>query len=449
MIYKNLLVQIVIRLVGILLLSFVAGFIYWETKFQLIAYLLLLVLIWFSYRLIHYLNATNRLLTQFFLSVKNDDISIKVPRNVKGKSFEELHKSMYEINQTIRDLRLQFQRKEMHSEAIIEHASIGLLSFNKDGIVGCINIKGRELLGIHNLINIKALLKIDEELVKLMMRIKPGETQVHNFQKNQINRYLLISCTSIVLTDVEFKLVSIADIKNEIDAKELESWQKLINVLTHEIMNSVSPLTCLSEKLENNYRKIEAGTILTESVLNKTRDGLQVIKEQGQGLMYFVEAYRELSRIPKPLLKSVSVAKLFLHLKELLNLESNEKIQFHFNVYPENLNVHADEILLKQVLINLIKNAQQAIHNEGEIKVNAEFEEDHFVKISIADTGCGITVEDLKNVFVPFYTTKEEGSGIGLSVARQIIRLHKGNIILKSDEQQGTTVSLLLKSKQI
>jgi len=447
MIYRNLFTQIVIRLASIILLCFVTSFIYWETTYPLIAYLLFMVLIWFSYQLIQYLNATNRLLAQFFLSVKNDDISIKIPNNVKGESFEELSKSMHEVNQNIRDLRSQFQQKEMLSEAIIEHASVGLLSFNKDGTVGCINRKGRELIGVHNLLNIKALVKIDEELVRLMLRIKSGETQIYRFHKDLLSRYLLISCTSIKLIDEEFKLISFADIKNEIDANELESWQKLINVLTHEIMNSVSPLTCLSEKLESNYQKIEVGTILTESVLNKTRDGLQVIKEQGQGLMYFVEAYRELTRIPKPLLKTIPVIKLFMQLKELLNLESNEKIQFYFNVCPEKMNIYADEMQLKQVLINLIKNAQQAIRDKGEVYFSAELIENNFVKISVADTGCGIPLEDIKDVFVPFYTTKEEGSGIGLSVARQIIRLHKGNISLKSIPGKGTTVSILLPSE--
>lgn len=444
MIYKTLFAQLVIRLGAILLLSALAGWIFWASAYPYMVILLIMLILWQTYRLLHYLNTTNRMLSQFFLSVKNEDCALNFPQKISGKSFDELRNSMLSVNQSIRDMRLQSQQKEMVSDAIIEHAAVGLLSFNAKGLVECMNQRGRELLGVHHLHNIKALKKNDEALLQLLETMKAGDTRVHHLNVNQHSRYLLISCTSIKQENKDLKLLSFTDIKNEMDAHELESWQKLINVLTHEIMNSVSPLTCLSEKLENNYQKIEAGTVLTEPVLNKTRNGLQVIKEQGQGLMYFVEAYRQLSRIPKPKPRQLNISKLFQNLEELLDLHSNEVIEYKFSVQPADLSIYADETLLKQVLINLIKNAQQAIQAKGCISLSAENKQAGQVIIQVKDNGCGIPSGDMKNVFVPFFTTKEEGSGIGLSLARQIIRLHNGNISLQSEPGKGTKLSLSL-----
>lgn len=419
------------------------GWIFWATAYPYMALLVLMLIFWLSYRLIHYLNTTNRLLSQFFLSVKNEDSALSFPKNISGKSFDDLRSGMQEVNLIIRDLRLKAQKKEMISDAIIEYAAVGLLSFNENGVVECINHRGRELLGIHNLYNIKALKKNDTDLFDLFEIMKAGDTRVYHLQGNGASKYLLISCTTLKQEGKELKLLSFTDIKNEMDAQELESWQKLINVLTHEIMNSVSPLTCLSEKLESNYQQIETGTVLTESVLTKTRNGLQVIKEQGQGLMYFVEAYRELSRIPKPNPQAISVSHLFMHLQDLLHMYSNDQMQYHFSISTKDLQFYADEALVKQVLINLVKNARQAIHSNGEIHLKAEEKQNGNVEISITDTGCGISGEDMKNVFIPFFTTKEEGSGIGLSLARQIMRLHHGHISVESEEGKGTKVKLV------
>jgi nitrogen fixation/metabolism regulation signal transduction histidine kinase len=443
MTYKSLFVQLIIRLGSIVVLSFLTGWIFWVTDYPYLATLVLMLIFWLSYRLIHYLNVTNRLLSQFFLSVKNEDSALRFPKSMSDKSFDELRRQMQEVNRTIKDLKLQAQRKETVSNAIIEHADVGLLSFNQNGIVEYINQKGRELLGIHHLHNIKALQKNDGALLQLFEQMNAGDSRVHQIQLKQHFYYLLISCTTIKQENRELKLLSFTDIKNEMDAHELESWQKLINVLTHEIMNSVSPLTCLSEKLENNYQQIKAGTVLTEPVLTKTRNGLQVIKEQGQGLMYFVEAYRELSRIPQPNPQAINISQLFQHLQGLLDLFSNEKLQYHFSITPVELKLYADETLVKQVLINLIKNAKQAIQRHGEIHLKAEQKQAGNVEISITDNGCGIPSGDMKNVFVPFFTTKEEGSGIGLSLARQIMRLHNGHILVESEEGKGTKVKLV------
>ncbi len=442
MIYKKLLVQIIVRIIGIVLFSFLSGWLLWESNYPNLSIVGLILICYQIVKLIYFLNSTNRLLSQFFLSVKNEDSTLKIPKAFEGKSFRELRVSMQNVNKIVKDLRLKYQQKEIFSDAIIENAAIGILSFTSSGKVECINRKGRELLGVHHLVNIKVLLKFDSNLLSFFQQIKSGESRIVETQINQTKMHLLVNCSSLLLGKESYQLLSFMDIKNQLDAKELESWQSLINVLTHEIMNSVSPLTCLSENLEKSYKEMKAGTLISEKLLAKTQTGLRVIREQGEGLMHFVEAYRELSRIPKPQIKKVAVKHLFEHVKALLSLDQDTTIKYQFTIWDQDLFIEIDEQLIVQVMINLIKNAQFAIGENGFVDIEAKSDTKGIIQISITDNGSGIKSEDMQSVFIPFFTTKENGSGIGLSIARSIMRLHNGNINLESFYGEGTKVMI-------
>jgi len=442
MIYKKLLLQLILRLSLILLLSIGMGWLIWVSSYPLAAFGPLLLIIFLVYRLTLYLNSTNRLLSQFFLAVKNDETALQIQHTGQGNSFDELRDSMQGVNQIIKDLRVKYQQKEIVSDAIIENAAVGILSFNSLGLVECINRKGRELLGVHHLVSIKALLKTDPKLVDLFQNIKAGESRVLKTIVKQKTMHLVISCTAIKLGDEIWKLLSFSDIKNEMDATELESWQRLISVLTHEIMNSIAPLTSLSETLAQTYNQVDVGAVMTEKILSKTRTGLQVIQEQGEGLTHFVDSYRQLSRLPKPQIKSVTVKHLFEHLKALLGLDEDSLIQYDFSIENDTLSIAADEKLLMQVLVNLIQNAQHAIKGKGHIRLQTFRHAEGQIVITISDNGIGIKPEDIKNIFVPFFTTRENGSGIGLSLARQIMRLHQGKISIESTCGEGSKVEL-------
>ncbi|MFA8435101.1 MAG: PAS domain-containing sensor histidine kinase [Marinifilaceae bacterium] len=442
MIYRNLLLQLCFRIFFIVLLSVGMGWVIWESKHPHWAVPIAVWIVFLGYRLVRYLNSTNRLLAQFFSAVRNDDSALQIPNFGEGNSFNQLRASMHKVNQIIKDLRLKYQQKEIVSDAIIEHAAVGILSYNSNGLIECLNRKGRELLGVHHLVSIKALLQTDPRLVDLFENIKAGETRIFKTTLKQKSLHLAISCASIKFEEEEWKLLSFADIKNEVDATELESWQRLISVLTHEIMNSVAPVTSLSETLVRSYNRIEAGAVISEKTLLKTRTGLRVIQEQGEGLMHFVGNYRQLTRIPKPILKPVEVQHLFEHVKTLLALDEDERITYDFSMIEENLQIVVDEKLLMQVLLNLVQNAQHAISHQGTIKLKATRNAMGLSQIIIEDNGAGIKEEDMKNIFVPFFTTREKGSGIGLSIARQIMRLHYGKIRIESVYGVGTKVEL-------
>ena len=442
MIYKKLFVRLILKLSLIVLLSVSLGWLLWVSVYPLLALAPMALILYLFYRMLHDLNSTNRLLSQFFLAVKNDETALNLQHHGEGKSFDALRESMQGVNQIIKDLRMKYQQKEIVSDAIIENAAVGILTFNSQGMVEGINRKGRELLGVHHLVSIKALLKTDPNLVELFQRIKAGESRVLKTQVKQRTLHLLVSCTCIKLGNENWKLLSFTDIKNEMDATELESWQRLISVLTHEIMNSIAPLTSLSETLVQTYSQIDAESVIGEKNLSKTRLGLQVIQEQGEGLMHFVDNYRQLTRIPKPQLKRVSLKHLFEHVKALLALDDDTKIDYHFSIEEDDLLIEADEKLMVQVLVNLIQNAQHAITDRGILQVLASRANEGNTLIKIIDNGVGIKADDIKNIFVPFFTTRENGSGIGLSITRQIMRLHQAKISLESVYGEGCKVEL-------
>jgi len=442
MIYRKLFIRLILSISLICLLSIFMGWLIWESSYPFMAFLPLILIIYLVYALIHDLNSSNRLLSQFFLAVKNDESALNLQHTGEGKSFDDLRDSMQEVNHIIKNLRVKYQQKEIVSDAIIENAAVGILTFNSQGMVENINRKGRELLGVHHLVNIKALLKTDPNLVELFQSIKAGESRVLKTSVNQKSLHLLVSCTRIKLNTDNWKLLSFSDIKSEMDATELESWQRLISVLTHEIMNSIAPLTSLSETLSRTYNQIDVGDVMTEKNLSKTRMGLHVIQEQSEGLTHFVDNYRQLTRIPKPQIKTVSIQHLFDHVKALLALDEDRRIQYDFSIEADDLYIEADEKLLVQVLVNLIQNAQHAISDKGIIRVIACRASTEQTLIRIIDNGMGIKSEDIKNIFVPFFTTRENGSGIGLSLTRQIMRLHQAKISMESVYGEGSQVEL-------
>jgi nitrogen fixation/metabolism regulation signal transduction histidine kinase len=442
MIYKKLFVKLILRLSLIVFLSISMAWLFWVSLYPFLAFAPLALILYLVYSLIHDLNSTNRLLSHFFLAVKNDDTALNLQHTNEGKSFNELRDSMQAVNQIIKNLRVKYQQKEIVSDAIIENAAVGIITFNSQGLVENINRKGRELLAVHHLVSIKALLKTDPNLVELFQSIKAGESRVLKTSVNQKSLHLLVSCTRIKLNTDNWKLLSFSDIKSEMDATELESWQRLISVLTHEIMNSIAPLTSLSETLVRTYSQIDAQSVIGEKNLSKTRLGLQVIQEQGEGLMHFVDNYRQLTRIPKPQFKPMSLKHLFKHVKALLALDEDRRIQYDFSIEADDLSIEADEKLLVQVLVNLIQNAQHAISDKGMIQVIACRANEEHTLIRIIDNGMGIKSEDIKNIFVPFFTTRENGSGIGLSVTRQIMCLHQAKISIESVYGEGSQVEL-------
>jgi C4-dicarboxylate-specific signal transduction histidine kinase len=249
------------------------------------------------------------------------------------------------------------------------------------------------------------------------------------------------------LLDRKIKLISIQNIKMELEAEELEAWQKLIRVLTHEIVNSVTPVNSLTNTIikmfEQDGKQLNTAE-LDESVIKNALEGLHSIEKRNRGLIGFVKSYRSLTRIPKPVYMAFSLDIMFRNIFALVKNElASQKIRLMMDKIPGNLLLHADEKLVEQVMINLINNAVLSLQYTKDplIKISVH-SSSHQLKIHVSDNGPGIPEDIIGNIFIPFLTTREEGSGIGLSLSRQIMRLHEGSISVKSSPSVETVFTL-------
>ena len=320
----------------------------------------------------------------------------------------------------------------------------GILSFNSEGFVIHANSSLKKLLGMKQFTHIRQLEKIDGKLASAVGHIGYGDEKLITITVQNEPLTLLVRSTAFKSMDRPLTLVSVQDIRKELDEKELDSWLKLIRVLTHEIMNSIAPVTSLSENLCSYYIKegqAVAVEEITETTVRNTIRGLKVINEQGQGLIRFVESYRKLTRLPEPALSAVKAGDLVENTVMLYRRELEEKdIRVSVIAHDGNMELNIDEKLISQVLINLLKNAAEAVEGRkgAEISIQYRINETGRPEVLVADNGPGIPPGLIEDIFIPFFTTKEEGSGIGLSLSRQIMRLHKGSLKVVSVPERET-----------
>ncbi len=438
MISRNLYVNIIVRVLLLIAVSVLLGFLAArEQSFRFIM-ICLLLLIGLTISLISYLNTTNRNIRFFFDSVRNDDSSLSFPTDSHNKTFNELNRSMNKVNLQIRNLKIQNRNQEQYFQILLEHIPTGIITYNDKGFISHVNTPAKRLLSVEVLTHTQQIEQIDRKLFEAIRNIKPTERRLVAMTTNAGDTQLSLKAASFRTNEAELIILSIEDIKNELDEKELESWMKLIRVLTHEIMNSITPITSLSESLSAIYnrdgRPVPPGEV-TEKTISTTLQGLNVIREQGRGLKSFVESYRKLTRIPEPERTPFRVADLINRVAVLFNtLENSKKAELTVTVREDDLRIFADQNLISQVLINLMKNALEANENNPEprITILADTDVNMRPKISVIDNGPGISDENLDKIFIPFYTTRQKGSGIGLSISRQIMRAHGGNLNVRS-----------------
>jgi len=448
MISKNLYINIISRVLLIVFLAVMLGYFIATAQSLRLSLICFLTIVILTISLISYLNTSNKKIRFFFDSVRNDDSSLAFPVNSKNRSFRELYQSMNRVNQQIQQLKIENSHQEQYFKILLEHLATGIITYNSKGFVLHANTSAKRLLSMNVLTHLQQIERVNNGLYHTIQNIKPFERRLISIDTEQGEIQLSLKATSFKTNNNELVILSIQDIKNELDEKELESWMKLIRVLMHEIMNSITPITSLSERLSKIY---SAGgqPVLPEEVTDKTiattLQGLNVIKEQGKGLMSFVESYRKLTRVPEPEKKLFRVSDLMSRVQILFNsLEKNDKIELNISINNPDLEIFADQNLISQVLINLVKNAVEANENNpaGKIMIVSGLDENHHPEICVIDNGPGITEENRKEIFVPFFTTRPNGSGIGLSISKQIMRIHGGNLKVRSVPDKETVFCL-------
>ena len=445
---KNLYFNIIFRVILIVLFSIVLSYFLVVDRSLRFSIICLLILVFLTINLISYLNSTNKKIRFFFDSVRNDDSNLSFPVETKNTALRELYQSMNRVNHQIQQLKIENRQQEQYFRTLLEHLAAGIITYNDKGFILHANSSAKKLLSIEVLTHLQQIERKDHKLFEIINSIKPFERKLVAVTAEAGEIQLSLKATSFKTNENELVILSIQDIKNELDEKEIESWMKLIRVLMHEIMNSITPITSLSESLSNIY-STEGKPVLPEQVNVKTiattLQGLNVIKEQGKGLMSFVESYRKLTRVPEPEKKLFKVADLMNRVQILYNsLEKSDKTSLSVSLANPDLEIFADQNLISQVLINLLKNALEA--NEGNysgmIKIVAsEGYKDH-PEICVIDNGTGISEENIDEIFVPFFTTRQNGSGIGLSISRQIMKAHGGNLKVRSVPDKETVFCL-------
>ena len=401
-----------------------------------------------TYSLVNRVNKTNTDLEKFFSSVQDHDSSIQFSEKAKNNSFGNLHNIMNQLNKIIQSVKIENERTGQFLQSIVDHVDIGLLSFDINGKIGIYNRAAKRYLNIQQPQQLSSLKTLNNELFKIINTIKPGQEVLHKTKTDNLLQSILVKATELKFESNVIKLVSFQDITNELDKKELDSWQRLIRVLTHEIMNSISPITSLTGVIAGYFKKKEDGSqILSENIdhqmVSKTLSGLNTIEETGKGLLDFVDNYRSLTSLPKPNLCKFTIDNLFRRCKLLMESNFPDNIKITVDVKPEDITITADYAQVEQVLINLIKNAIEALSGKknGIIHLKA-FNADDGTIIQVEDNGSGISNDIIEDIFVPFYTTKKSGSGIGLSLSKQIMKNHDGTISVNSAPNKGSEFTL-------
>jgi two-component system nitrogen regulation sensor histidine kinase NtrY len=447
--FNNFKVILGVRIGLLVLTIFLLVNSFYVDSYGLTKILLILALGFEIQLLIKFLDKTNQELTGFLNSIKYDDFSHTYTTKKTGGSQDLLYEEFNKVIKKFRSIRTEKESQYQYLRTIVQHVAIGIITFDKDGEVQIINAAAKNLLKIDLLKNVSHLNEVSENLVSSILDLRTGGRDLIKIERNGEEVQLSIYAIELVQMNKEFKLISIQNIKSELDEKEMDAWQNLIRVLTHEIMNSVTPISSLAATIEGELESRMKDGVVDVSTLNSEDfddfyQSLKTIHNRSESLIKFVSDFRNLTRIPMPKPEEVEVCELLNHIVSLMKHDiKRSDIELTTYVEPKDLMLYVDKEQIEQVLINIVKNAIQALasHDEHEgqkrLNINATINQDDKIQIGIKDNGPGIEEEALKKIFIPFFTTKKSGSGIGLSLSKQILRKHNAIITVNSEIEKG------------
>jgi two-component system, NtrC family, nitrogen regulation sensor histidine kinase NtrY len=441
---------IIIRVILIVMSALVLAFLSYRTNYLYSILLMAILISGETWGLIRYILRRRDDIKRMLEYVKENNPSLFFSKS-RDYPFNELGSFLNEIGEIVRGVRIEKENQLQYMNYIVQHVGTGLISFDKDWNVDIINPAAKELLGIAEMNSISVLEAVHKDLSDNIKKLRTGEQKVITLRSKRQIQQLSIRASIFRLGKKEIRLVSFQDIKNELDEKEMDSWQKLIRVLTHEIINSVTPVTSLTSTISGFFKKddqvLTAREIPDESI-SEALTGLGYIEDRGKNLISFVKKFRSLTKLPTPEFEEVSLSKLFDSIALLKRDELSARgIVLKCTTSGDDLILYCDRSLMEHVLLNLVNNASDAIISKEDgseriIEIKGNTGVDHHTEIMVRDNGTGIPEDLLENIFIPFFTTRENGSGIGLSLARQIMKLHGGTISVFSKPGIETVFSL-------
>jgi len=386
-----------------------------------------------------YVSRTNREITRFLDAARHADYSQRFNFENVGAGFEELANTFSEILEKISAVRSNQEMELRRLRALIDHTPIPLLTIHGDDTITLQNNSARRMFGSAQVTRLKDLRQFGVSFYTAVNEAVPGNRELVSFSVDGVEYKLTLATTENIVAGEAIRLVSLQDIQSELDMTQADAWQDLVRVLTHEIMNSITPVrslaTTAAEVVEDIAAKTESDSPIRDDI-DDLRDALNTLQKRSNNLMEFVNSYRQLTRLAPPEKKRMPIRQLFESVATIAAAEwPDSKQMLTYDVDPEGLDVYADQVLLEPVLLNLLRNAWQATLNTDnpKIEMRGRFNSRGNVVIDVSDNGPGVPDDLTRKIFVPFFTTKEQGSGVGLALARQVMTAHGGYIRLAQD----------------
>ncbi|MEM1135765.1 MAG: ATP-binding protein [Bacteroidota bacterium] len=451
MFYHKFSFQVVVRIVFLFTTLFILTTIFGDNALFFNQVILCIIITIQVFDLLYYINRTNRELEKFLLAIKHADYTVNFTSHKLGKTFKSLDQSFDQIITSYKQVKIEKEAQFQFLEIIVAQIGIGIISVKKDKEIVLMNEAAGRLLEVPKLKNWEHLKQKNVRFAKAVSIIQEGGNKLLEYSDRKGIRSLAINVMPIYLIDEPYILITLQDINTEIEQKELEAWNKLIRILTHEIMNSLTPVSSLTETilmlLEDEKGNTKKVTALGDQQIEDIYFSLQTILRRSEGMLHFVEDYRKLTRLPIPKKDRLQISLLFKSVKKLLEADMQKyAVNLSIDIAADINEIFADQHLIEQLLINLIKNAIHALNNTIKPKIILKaFNRENEKVLQVIDNGMGIDTDKLNKIFIPFYSTKEEGSGIGLSLSRNIMNLHNGTLKVYSEKGKGSIFSMIFR----
>ena len=434
MVYKRFRVNVLLQIVFITITLTGILYLFLFTSNYISIGILFLLLASEIYLLFKYIDKINQDLVRLFEAIDYADFTLSFPNNKKEKSFKELYHAFNHVVKKFKEIKSEKEEYMRLLQNIMEHLPIGVIVYEEEGSVLLANKTVKKLLQLQDISNVKILESLNASFTKSLLALENNRKDLLNIPTTNVQ--IAVNVTTFILKERKLKIASLQNIRQELEQKELESWENLIRILTHEIMNSITPISSLASTANEmiKQRNVQENDDLQTAV--------QTIENRSKKLLHFVDSYRKVTRLPQPKLQSVSIRELFKEIKILMQSDGSSFIEYH--IEPPEMELKADKEMIEQALINLIQNAKEAIKDSSEpvIMIRVFRDNQYRINIQVQDNGNGIDPDLIDKIFIPFFSTKKQGSGIGLSLCRQIMLAHNGTIDVKTESGQGTTFVL-------
>jgi nitrogen fixation/metabolism regulation signal transduction histidine kinase len=448
MIYKRFRISIFIRVTIIVVLALLLAFITAQQQMLFVPLAIVIALIAAIMSLILYIEKSNKDLTHFLLSIRQGSFTESYTSGNRGKQYKELSDALNEVVREFARLNEEKELQYQYLQALNENISVAIISFDADGNLLSINPAARQLLNFPGLAKIEQLKEIDARLHETIMHILSGERAVIRIFLEEEQIQLSVQSKEILLQNKLVRIVLLQNLNNELEEKEIEAWHQLMSVLTHEIMNSVTPIVSLTTAIQHILIRSD-GTPkdlgkLSDENIEDVFSSLSTITSRSHGLLKFVNAYKAYSKTIEFHPETTDVAALVTRITGLLAPDLQKfNVKLEINQHRKPVKAKADVVLMEQVVINLIKNAIEAVAHDGSGVITIDISSaNNGARIAIADNGAGMDAETMVRIFIPFFTTKPSGSGIGLSLSRQIMKIHNGSIKVHSNTGNGSVFTI-------